>query len=228
MEATLPGGGSEMIRICVAGHRQLFLAGLTRILSEAPFQVVQTAASLAEAVTNDGASSIVVLDRPETWAEVADSLEEFRRKDPAPRLVVISDTFDEAEMITAFGAGVHGYLLANISPEALRESLNLVVLGEHVFPSKLVSILCSRGRPLRRPADHPAESPLSEREAEIIGRLAEGMPNKVIASELAITEATVKVHLKSILRKLGVANRTQAAIWAINNGLAIEPLPTAH
>jgi two-component system nitrate/nitrite response regulator NarL len=215
------------VRICLAGHRQLFLAGLARILGESPFAITAEAGSIAEA-RQAGDVSLIVVDKPEALEGVEDDLMEIGRLAPRPKIVVIADAFDEDEMVFAFGAGVDGYLLANISPEALRESLSLVMLGEYVFPSKLVTALCGRARHSRLSNGASADAALSEREAAIVARLAEGMPNKVIATELTIAEATVKVHLKSILKKLGVANRTQAAVWAINNGITVGSQAAGH
>jgi two-component system, NarL family, nitrate/nitrite response regulator NarL len=107
--------------------------------------------------------------------------------------------------------------MSDLSPEALTQSLNLVLLGEKVFPTSLAALLISG------PVDNVVEMPggrrgLSERENQILRSLLKGESNKMIANRLGITEATVKVHLKTVLRKIGAANRTQAAIWALNNG----------
>lgn len=216
-------------RICLVGHRQLFMAGLAKILDEHPFEIAVEVEALGQARDVPDAIELIVVDKPDSIADIESDLQIIKSRTDGPRVVVIADSFDESEMVLAFAAGVDGYLLANISPEALRESLNLVRLGEYVFPSKLVTTLCNRswGSRVAAPAI-PADAALSEREAEIVARLAEGMPNKVIASELTITEATVKVHLKSILKKLGVTNRTQAAVWAINNGLTTSPQVAAQ
>jgi two-component system nitrate/nitrite response regulator NarL len=132
------------------------------------------------------------------------------------RFVVLADIIDQASLTASYAAGAAGFLLHDISPEALYESLRLVMAGERVFPSDLATMLAGWNWRARLQFDRAGANRLSERETEIVLCLADGMPNKVIASSLTITESTVKVHLKSILRKLGVSNRTQAAIWAIN------------
>ena len=159
------------------------------------------------------------MDDPANVDDIENDIRSLKARAPESRLVVIASDLDQTQMVACFAAGVDGYLLEAISPEALRESLRLVMVGEHVFPSQLVALLCSRQARVAQPVGS-TDADLSDREAEIVMRLAEGMPNKVIAGELAITEATVKVHLKNILRKLGVTNRTQAAVWAINRRLA--------
>jgi two-component system, NarL family, nitrate/nitrite response regulator NarL len=206
-------------QVCLVGDRHLFMAGLARIVDEQPFEVVLQVTSLGDIPTASWTSGLIVMDGPEAIDDIESDIRSLKARAPGSRLVVIASDLDQNQMVTCFAAGVDGYLLEAISPEALRESLRLVMVGEHVFPSQLVALLCSRPVRVVQPVAS-AEADLSDREAEIVMRIAEGMPNKVIAVDLAITEATVKVHLKSILRKLGVTNRTQAAVWAVNKGLA--------
>jgi two-component system nitrate/nitrite response regulator NarL len=152
------------------------------------------------------------------------------------RVVILADGFDLEEMKLALQAGADGYCLATTGCEALIKYLDLVMLGEVVFPSSelLNAILpsseamvdCKENAPIAMPlpqAERLAEAKdsvirtLSSREAEILQCLMEGAPNKVIARKLEVAEATVKVHIKAILRKIRVANRTQAAMWAVNH-----------
>lgn len=116
-------------------------------------------------------------------------------------------------------AGVRGFLPKCISINALDLSLQLIALGENLF-----TVPFSVAGGWEDPATVPRgieiaklRIPLSPREVEILQRLGEGAPNKVIARELGVAEATVKVHVKSVLRKINVSNRTQAAVWTKNN-----------
>jgi two-component system nitrate/nitrite response regulator NarL len=178
---------------------------------------VESVSQLAEVTFQSG---IFIFDMPSS-GDVEGDLRKIKEVFPQGRLVVIAEAMKAEELALSFSAGVDGFLLADISPEALRESLQLVMLGEKVFPSRLVTLLCGEN-PFARLSSTNGNF-LSDREVAIVSRLAGGLPNKVIASQLTITEATVKVHLKSILKKLGVSNRTQAAIWAVNNGMAPAP-----
>jgi two-component system nitrate/nitrite response regulator NarL len=124
-------------------------------------------------------------------------------------------------MVDAFRAGADGYILKEIGCDSLIESLRLIKLGEKVMPSELV-----RHLPQHSMAPNSSTEPeanlaelLSEREIETLRCLVLGYANKVIAYRLYISEATVKVHVKAVLRKLMVQNRTQAAIWAVNHGV---------
>ncbi len=150
--------------------------------------------------------------------------------------VVLADGFDLEEMKAVIQAGADGYCLATTGCEALIKYLDLVMLGEVVFPSSalLNAIMLSSEVTIdQRESSSIAMSvpqaerlmdakdsvirTLSSREAEILQCLMEGAPNKVIARKLDVAEATVKVHIKAILRKIRVANRTQAAMWAVNH-----------
>jgi two-component system, NarL family, nitrate/nitrite response regulator NarL len=137
-----------------------------------------------------------------------------------PRIVVLTETIRVGRLSEALSAGVDGYLLKNMSADALHQSLQLVLLGEKVFPTDLARLLTSdwmMGRNDAAQGEHA--NGLSHREMQILGYLLSGAQNKQIARDLQICEGTVKVHLKAILKKLGVQNRTQAAIWAVSQGM---------
>jgi two-component system nitrate/nitrite response regulator NarL len=143
---------------------------------------------------------------------------------PTARIVVLADDLSVDVLRLAMGGGADGFLIKTVSPEALIQSLQLILLGEKVFPTNLAALLLDMN------AVSPQHSVrgLSPREQEILQALVTGASNKLIAIRLGITEATVKVHLKTLLRKLDVNNRTQAAIWAMNNGFTAHgvPVPT--
>ena len=152
----------------------------------------------------------------------------MRVQHPSAKVVVLANHFEMSEMMSVIDAGAHGYCLATIGCEALVKSLELIMLDEIVFPSALfltnLAAFSRSHEPVEAPvriirtsqADRQARN-LSSREAEILRCLMLGSPNKVIARELDVAEATVKVHVKAILRKIQVSNRTQAAIWATEN-----------
>jgi len=161
---------------------------------------------------------------------------ELKGQHPSARVVILADGFDLEEMRLAMQAGADGYCLATTGCEALIKYLDLVMLGEVVFPSSAFlnamlpaqenAVVPREAAPitmLTSPTDRSGDAKdavirtLSSREAEILQCLMEGAPNKVIARKLEVAEATVKVHIKAILRKIRVANRTQAAMWAVNH-----------
>lgn len=166
---------------------------------------------------------------------------ELRARYPYLRVVMLSERFDPEELLASFEAGGDGYLLKHeISPDALLKSLDLVLSGEAIVPQGFARLIRDRmqlpprlpGRPAEAalaalPARPPIEGlpvydvRLSEREQTILSLLTRGASNKLIARELQIAEATVKVHVKSLLRKLRAKNRTQAAMWAMEQGTAV-------
>jgi two-component system nitrate/nitrite response regulator NarL len=213
--------------------------GLRHILSSTRFKlcsedVVRRDPGLAELQT--AGPLLFILDASLYPEGVAETVRSMRLQHPQARIVVLADSFDLDDMKTAFQSGAHGYCLATTGCEALIKYLDLVMLGEVVFPSgaflSAISVpdegisIQKPAAPIQVSAQQPAlsfdgrDSPirsLSSREAEILHCLMQGSPNKVIARKLDVAEATVKVHIKAILRKIRVANRTQAAMWAVNH-----------
>jgi len=139
---------------------------------------------------------------------------------PMPHVVVLTEAFGFACLTAALCAGVDGYLLKSMSSGAFEQSLNLVMTGEKVFPTELAHLLISNRFVTKSKSVRAGNgNDLSGRELEILSCLVNGNSNKVIANSLNITEGTVKVQLKTILKKIDVRNRTQAAIWALQNGI---------
>ncbi len=137
----------------------------------------------------------------------------------------LSTDLDLKLLSSCFAAGASGYLLENLSSEALQKSLTLVSAGEKVFPSELAAVISDLAVE-RDTSSDPASADLqgfdlSAREIWILRLLADGQSNKLIASTLHIAESTVKLHLRNILRKLHATNRTQAALWALRRGVVL-------
>ena len=133
-------------------------------------------------------------------------------------VVVLNESGNDLDMLTqAYDIGVAAYLeLAHMQKMALLKSLELVLLGERLFPSKFVAFQAREHIDLG--LNGKRGSQLSARESEILTFVSSGESNRAIAQKLAISEGTVKGHLRAITRKLGVPNRTKAAIWALEHG----------
>jgi two-component system, NarL family, nitrate/nitrite response regulator NarL len=163
----------------------------------------------------------VLVDLPDNGEAMTGRISQLRTAAPRARIVVLTENIRVNRLADALSAGVDGYLLKNMSADALHQSLRLVLLGEKVFPTDLAHLL-TNGRIM--PRDDAGQmsrfNGLSDREMQILGCLLNGAQNKQIAHELKISDGTVKVHLKAILKKIRVQNRTQAAIWALNHGIA--------
>lgn len=202
---------------------QLFCAGLQRILSDASFEVVHQAFSIEAALPfiQSLQPSLVIADLPDSSEAWTSGLGRIRAAAPRGRIVILTDIIRLDRLAAGLSAGIDGYLLKNMSADALPQWLRLVLLGEKVFPTDLAHMLTNGRVTLRSNGGRVGHvNGLSEREMQILACLINGAPNKQIAQELDISDGTVKVHVKAILKKIRVQNRTQAAIWAMNNGIA--------
>ena len=157
---------------------------------------------------------------PQNWSMRRTILRICGKILPDAKVVVLTEMLCSQTLAACLGAGAHGYLIKDISVEALLQSLRLVELGEKVFPTHLAALLVNGMMASTAPARQVSSHGLSEREGQVLQCLVQGGTNKMIANRLGITEATIKVHMKSLLRKINASNRTQAAIWALNHGLA--------
>jgi two-component system, NarL family, nitrate/nitrite response regulator NarL len=204
---------------------RLFREGIKRILDESTYRTIGEARSLSEAE-----SVLQAIDRidlvtvdVDDWESdaAAEFLQAMRSRIGGVKIVVLTSHCSRSSIAKALGWSVDAYLLKDMSPEALSRSLQLVMLGQQIFPTRLMASLLHSGSS-EQPLDSAGGSGkgLSPREVEILRHLMSGYSNKAIARELNISEATVKVHLKALLRKVRVNNRTQAAVWALNHGVA--------
>jgi len=208
-------------------RNRLFREGLRRILGDSSFSVAGEAATVQEGLEQLPVLNprMVIVD-PEPFDDEAFTqlLETAGKHEPKPLLVVLTEKIGIARLANALDGGVSGYLLKDMSPDALKQSLQLALVGETVFPTDLACLLINNRFIVSRngASGDGRAGGLSPRETEILSCLVNGLSNKEIANQLDITEGTVKVHLKGILKKIRVHNRTQAAIWAVQNGVVAD------
>lgn len=205
----------------------IVLAGLKQIFSESGFEVVLESESLTElwkfsppAPKIDALLIDVEQDAYPTEAEIARLRAEF----PDCRIVLMANSSEHANVAHALRHGLDGLILKTCCIEALAKTLELAVLGERVFPAdalRPLSILKDDLASCRQIDDNVVYN-LSTREIEVLKCLSKGRANKEIARDLGISEATVKVHVKAILRKSHARNRTEAALWATSVGIGEE------
>lgn len=198
---------------------RLFREGLGRLFHESPFEVAGQAASLSDAMEliQTLSPDLVLLE----WQDRRDaltSLAALRKALPQTPMLVLTSDVSEDRLAVALDHGMDGFLSIGLSRTALLASLKLAMLGEKVFPSQLAGMIV--GGRVHANTDTAGRHGLSGREAQLVGYLIAGLTNKAIAGSLGITEATVKMHLKSVLRKIVATNRTQAAIWGLSHGFA--------
>lgn len=211
-----------MQTVILIDANKLFREGLGRLLLDMQFQVNAEFANLQEALAAAplARADLVMVD-PGDDVQAAGALGQLCRLLPDVPVVILTSTLDARRLTQALEVGVVGYLMKDMSADALAQSLGLVMMGEKVFPTHLADLLVAGHMQSQSAGDLSAvRKGLSQRETQILRCLIDGDSNKIIAGNLGITEATVKVHLKSLLRKINAVNRTQAAIWAMNNGFA--------
>jgi two-component system nitrate/nitrite response regulator NarL len=221
----------SQMSLFMVGGTGLFRRGLSSFLHNTDFVIAAehdtVEACVAAAEAGDAPDLIVYISSGSIEAS-QQAVEDLTNAYADARLIVLSGELSVDELAACLRAGARGYLLSSISKEAMVHSLTLIDLGETVFPSGLALAWMSGGVSSGRAlTDRAAGRDLTRREAEILDCLTAGAPNKQIARDLGITEATVKIHMKSLIRKIGVSNRTQAALWAINTGFGQEIARTA-
>jgi two-component system, NarL family, nitrate/nitrite response regulator NarL len=225
-----------MVKVVLVGMNNLFLQGLRHLLDPSQFTIAGEARDLASwnALLSKGLDpalvpDLLVADLNGCEDHDLDSLQGVRATFDDLRIVVLANELCLVDMARLLKAGVDGYLLKDLSAEALSLSLRLVMKGEKALPSTLASILADDPRTeTARGTSIRAHKQLTEREEQILRCLLNAYSNKHIARALNISEGTVKVHLKSVMKKIAAGNRTQAALWARNNGIGNGELMTGR
>jgi two-component system nitrate/nitrite response regulator NarL len=207
--------------VWLVDEQPLRRSGLRAHLAASGFTIGAEGATIKEVrsrAQKEASPAIIVIDLAQGMTVVEDAIASHRDA----RVIVLADRASLPDIVAAFQAGVQGYLMKSITPAALTESLRLAMTGEKIFPSELSCLLARLGAHLpdaEAPTQPVGGIALSPQELIITRRIAEGCPNKFIAQSMSITESTVKAHVKTLMRKIGVSNRTQAAIWAHQHGL---------
>ena len=214
------------MRVLVADDHSLFRDGIISLLEAAGFEVVgqvgdgQAAVEAALRLRPD----LVLLDITMPQLSGLEALRLIKRELPETQVVMLTVSDDDADLFEALESGALGYLLKNLSADQFFEMLDGLQRGEAAMTRQTTTRLMKGLADLPRQRAEPAQS-LTQREIELLRLVAEGMSNKAIAQTLSISENTVKYHVKNILRKLGVQNRTEAVTQAIRAGL-LDPDPS--
>jgi two-component system nitrate/nitrite response regulator NarL len=207
------------LKIVLSDENRLFREGLKRILANRKTEIIGEFSSLAEAAEGlreaEGKVDLILCDPSADATREFEAIREITRQFASTDIILLTEQLNPRWLNLAVDAGASGFLPKDISAAALRCSIDLVRLGERIFPT-MFHLLGPKAEPEPQ-SEEPEGSlsaPLSSRETQVLGRLANGLPNKTIATDLGMAEATVKVHIKALMRKLNVQNRTQAALWA--------------
>jgi DNA-binding NarL/FixJ family response regulator len=212
-----------MIRVLVADDHAVVRRGLTGLLETAEdIAVVGVAADGREAVAlaRELRPDVVVMDLQMPVLDGVAATRVLAEELPGTEVLVLTSFSDHARIDAAIGAGAVGYLLKDAEPDVLIDGIRAVAGGGSPLDPRAARRLLSRAaRPVAGPADPAVATGLSPREAEVLRLVVEGLLNKQIAQRLGITERTVKAHLTSAYQRIGVADRTQAALWVQRHGL---------
>jgi DNA-binding NarL/FixJ family response regulator len=204
-----------VIRVLLAEDHNLVRAGLADLLENvADFEVVGAAADGAEAVAlaAERRPQVVLMDLLMPQVDGIEATRRIVQADPGVQVVVLTSFSDRARIIEALDAGAVGFLLKDAEPDELFRGIRAAARGESpLAPKAAREVLLAR-------SERSARS-LTERELDVLGLVRAGLSNKLIARRLEISEKTVKAHLTNIFQRIGVTDRTQAALWAERHGV---------
>jgi NarL family two-component system response regulator LiaR len=212
---------SDTIRILITDDHAVVREGLrTLIASEPGMQVVGEAVDGIEAVLKARAlrPDVILLDLVMPRQGGIETIEEIKRDIPETRILVLTSFAEDDKVFPAIRKGAQGYLLKDSSPDELLQAIRHVHRGETSLHPTIARKLIQE---INQPSDlPPSEEPLTEREVEVLKLVARGLSNQEIADQLVVSERTVRTHVSNILSKLHLANRTQAALYALKEGLS--------
>jgi DNA-binding NarL/FixJ family response regulator len=204
-----------MIRVLVAEDHAVVRSGLLQLLGGIDeFEVVGAAGGGEEAVAlaAEHQPDVVLMDLEMPGMDGIEATRRIRGEHPEMNVVVLTAFSDRSRILDAIDAGAVGYLLKDAEPEELIRGLQAAARGESpLAPQAAQALVAAR-------AEQQTDPDLTPREREVLALLADGLPNKLIARRLDISEKTVKAHLTSIFQTIGVTDRTQAALWAQKHG----------
>ena len=212
---------SEKIRILIADDHAIVREGLRALLATEPdLELVAEATDGIQAVTKARAfkPDVILLDLMMPRMDGVEAITEIKKDWQEAHIIVLTSFSDDEKVFSAIRSGALGYLLKDSSPQDLLNAIHTVAKGEgFLSPSIASKVMREINQPPKLP---PTKDPLTERENEILQLVAQGLTNDQIAERLVVSERTVRTHVSNILAKLQLANRTQAALYALKEGLA--------
>jgi DNA-binding NarL/FixJ family response regulator len=209
--ATL-GTGAPRIRVLTVDDHPLLREGIAAVIEGQPdIELVAEATSGTEAVESfrEHRPDVTLMDLQMPEMNGIDAIEVIRGEFPNARIVVLTTYRGDAQAVAALKAGASGYLLKSMLRKDLLETIRAVHAGRRRIPPEIAAEI----------AEHAGDDALTEREIEVLSRVAVGSANKQVAAQLYISEETVKAHMKSILAKLGAKDRTHAVTIALRRGI---------
>jgi NarL family two-component system response regulator LiaR len=208
----------DVISVLIADDHPFVRHGLRTYLETLEdMDVAGEAADGAEAVELAGRllPDVVLMDLVMPELDGIEATRQIKAASPATKVIALTSFDDDEKVFPAIKAGAAGYLLKDVRPAELAEAVRKASRGEALLAPSVAAKLMQEVA-----GERPAASGLTDRELEVLRLIARGLPNKQIAQELVVSDKTVKTHVSNILAKLHLADRTQAALYAVREGLA--------
>ena len=216
----------EAIRVLIVDDHSLFRRGIASVLSsEESLKVVGEAVDGLEAIekTKQIAPDVILMDLSMPRCSGLEAIQAIQTEMPQINILVLTVSEMEADLFAAIKYGARGYLLKKAEPEELTHAITHIAQGGVIISPLMAAKLLTEFKDLsagvKKKPSEKAEADLSPREDEVLRLVAQGATNRGIADSLFISENTVKTHLKSIMEKLHLANRSQATAYAVKKGL---------
>jgi DNA-binding NarL/FixJ family response regulator len=219
------------VRVLIADDHYVVRAGIAAMFIGTEFEVTAQATNCRDAVrfTATCAPDIVVLDLSLPDGSGLAAAQRIKSQRPGSRLVVLTAAAGIPAMVQAYDLGVDGYLVKGVTREKFLDTLRKIADGRSGWTRRQLRQIGTAKR--HRYGLSPCVG-LTEREVQVLSRIVAGMSNDEIAEDLNVDVETVKQHVKALLRKLGLVDRTQAAIWAVHGGMepqsGVQGTPPAH
>lgn len=209
----------EVATLMLVDDHPLLRKGLQQLIGLADnLEVIAEAGSGEEAIALgvELDPDLILLDLNMQGMNGQETLSRLREEGVTSRIVMLTVSDADEDVLDAISRGADGYLLKDMEPELLLEQIQRALQGKMVMSEAVTQVLASA---IRKPHPPPANTidSLTAREREILELIAQGLSNKLIARELDISDGTVKVHVKHLLKKLGLRSRVEAAVWMVNH-----------
>ena len=212
------------IKVLLVDDHTVVLKGLAFFLStQEDLDLVGEANNGKEALVKVGETTpdVILMDLYMPEMDGVEATAYIKKEYPNVKVIVLTSFSDQAHVLPALRAGASGYILKDVEPDQLVEAIRSAYKGNIQLHPDIANALLSQTLPVEEKEEEPSiqVDVLTARENEVLQLLAKGMSNKEVASVLVITEKTVKAHVSSILSKLNLSDRTQAALYAVKNGI---------
>jgi two-component system nitrate/nitrite response regulator NarL len=204
------------IEVLVISDHTLVREGIRSFFAASRYKIRHETESITKAIELAKEHGDLIFISLRLEEAIMTPLKVLRQAYPRSRIVFYAQRaqLPRSGLLEMFGVSLDGCLLSDSSLQVLQQSLNLIMMGESVFPFSLLLASFPNEGEAAEGAHASSETMFSDRERQVLNFLRDGRPNKFIARELQLSEATIKVHMKTLLAKIGCTNRTQAAIWA--------------